>query len=755
MEIRIFTNSATEFRMGDDIFNQCNCCVSFYDAKLLIKDPNNPLNTTGDRHNLIGFDLKKVAHNGIINKYIDTKIGTFMNRNISNNEYANIMQGEAGEVVTNFLMFNYGVMSPMSCRYRGRYILKDTTTQEIKLYDQYYICPTGYSTVYILIEVAQNSMPLVRNEDYISKLKENCLMINDYFLHRKDRCENFCYRMTKFLDARTTSVYDVFDDLNKLIEARTQKSFDSLSNKLMERTREFRSEYRTNLIAMKNLLQFGFHMHTIRRIKYKDCVNADLNKLFENLLNATQYTGNESEYIWCQDCNSVHNPELKDNLVVKYDIKGILDENGDVIDEDDGLCIACALEKIGICQHCGRAYLMYGNRDDYCECIYCEEEHSKYKIRRYHENPPTVYYDYDKEKGENFIDEGADPVYWGGYGVELEVGNGGEKDSESEKVIKILDNEVYAMHDGSIFNEDDYEGGDSYDCGGFEIITFPHTKEALLNMKWEKAFKHLLKSNYRSHDIKTCGLHLHISRSLFHTKDSVLKMMYFYEINYEDVCNFARRRKQDALRWANTYNSLDYIEGVEPQDLLKNLKRCLENYDLQNNHSLRYKCVNLQKRNTIEIRIMRGTLNTATFFATLDFLIHIAEKSNYISWDDVLNNDFDVWFDGLKPETIEYMKTRGCFNKPKEYAFPNNPEQKEAEEITETVETVEPADGNRILWRTVDDPVETYRELAQSRQITDEELAEWRQNWLGLQDALVMPETSTYIITNSDEEYPF
>ena len=52
-------------------------------------------------------------------------------------------------------------------------------------------------------------------------------------------------------------------------------------------------------------------------------------------------------------------------------------------------------------------------------------------------------------------------------------------------------------------------------------------------------------------------------------------MMYFYENNYEDVCNFARRRKQDALHWANTYNSLDYIEGAEPQDLLENLKRCL------------------------------------------------------------------------------------------------------------------------------------------------------------------------------------
>ena len=371
-----------------------------------------------------------------------------------------------------------------------------------------------------------------------------------------------------------------------------------------------------------------------------------------------------------------------------------------------------------------------------------------------------MYYDYDKEKGENFIDYDANPDFWGGYGVELEVGNGGEKDTESEQVVKLLDEEVYTMHDGSIFREADYEDGDAYECGGFEIITYPHTEKALLNMKWERTFKHLLRHNYRSHDIKSCGLHMHISRTLFKDDDAIMKMMCFYEMNYEDVCNFARRRKQDATRWANTYNSLDWLSGADAEKICTSIFNTFSRYNKCGYHDMRYRCVNITKNNTVEVRIMRGTLNLATFYATLDFLIKIAKKANEISWDEVLENNIDKWFEDFDDSTFEYMKSRGCFNQPKQYAFPTNPEAKEANElrqyeVSDCAQASEQA-RERIneLGRSASISAEQIQQMSDTlinqgfAGLNSESLRTFLERWDSRQDAIIIEDVGS-------SEYPF
>lgn len=315
-------------------------------------------------------------------------------------------------------------------------------------------------------------------------------------------------------------------------------------------------------------------------------------------------------------------------------------------------CPHCSLN-VGhsTCVDCGYEFLGLSNSMSYCP--HCEENHKKYRIKSYHDTPQMRYFDYDERSGNNFENHELSRYTFKGYGVELEVGRAGQRDENSEETIKALKEEVYTMRDGSI-NRDGCLGGDDYDYGGFEIITFPHTEKALYNMNWEGAFKYLLKKGYRSHDIKTCGLHIHISRTLLNST-AIINMMYFYEKWWNDIIKFSRRQSREANKWAGRY--VDNHNCSSDDELYQILEREYADYNGNGEHDMRYKAVNIQNCNTVEIRIMRGTLKLSTFLATLDFMITIAKNANTITD----RNDLKQWLSGMKTETYEYMRERGCF----------------------------------------------------------------------------------------------
>lgn len=278
-------------------------------------------------------------------------------------------------------------------------------------------------------------------------------------------------------------------------------------------------------------------------------------------------------------------------------------------------------------------FLSYSDHD--CLCHDCYRKIEKYRIKGYHNTPLLVGYEYDKETGKN---EQRTMENFKGYGIELEIDNGGEDNITSKDIIQLLDEEVYTMHDGSINN-------------GFEIITHPHTEEALYNMNWADTFKWLLKKGYRSHDVNTCGLHMHISRKLFKDNDAICKMMYFYEKFRNDIVKISRRTSDKVDRWAGFYLSPTTVNKAK-------LESIFDAYNFAG-HSSRYKCVNLTNRNTIEIRIMKGTLKIETFLATLDFIITVAKNANEISWEDI--NNQELWLKGLKDSTVDYLIIRKAF----------------------------------------------------------------------------------------------
>lgn len=314
------------------------------------------------------------------------------------------------------------------------------------------------------------------------------------------------------------------------------------------------------------------------------------------------------------------------------------------------------------CRVCHKKFLYIHDNYQYM-CHDCLVETQKYRIKRYHDNPQLKFYTEDGQSTSTYGDY---------YGLELEVDRGGESNDMSKDVIKLLQERVYTMHDGSLEN-------------GFEIITHPHTEKALKDLNWKETFKWLVHKGYRSHDIPTCGLHLHINRAVFKTEDSLAKMLYFYEKYFDEVLKVSRRDRNRADRWSGRYyRDSDYVWGA-PEITLDKMREVIDEYDGNGEHDMRYKCVNLQKSKTVEIRIMRGTLNYNSFMACLDFMMTVAKNSNKVrdidSWDE--------WLDGIDDNTKNYLGARRAFGYPPEEQSINDDDYNMTnEEIRNMEETV-------------------------------------------------------------------
>jgi hypothetical protein len=177
------------------------------------------------------------------------------------------------------------------------------------------------------------------------------------------------------------------------------------------------------------------------------------------------------------------------------------------------------------------------------------------------------------------------------YGVELEVTNGGCRDSNATRVLDLVGREnAYVKTDGSI--------GD-----GFEVVTHPMTLDYHMNtFKWGEMMKLLSDLGYASHQSELCGLHIHTNRNAF-TEQGIKSVVYFYEKFYSQMLQFSRRRAEQAHRWARPYGA-----GLNDVNNLYHHARYA---------GAKYYAVNVMPRETIEFRIFKGTLVRTDLIAAL------------------------------------------------------------------------------------------------------------------------------------------
>ncbi len=317
-------------------------------------------------------------------------------------------------------------------------------------------------------------------------------------------------------------------------------------------------------------------------------------------------------------------------------------ECGEVLSESNAYhfagymyCADCLDDLTVLCTRCGtriyrdEACYQNGVSDvPYCEdCIGCADEPDE-EIHNYYYKPTPVFHG----EGNRF------------FGVELEIDEAGECDSYAAEILYIANddaNNAYCKHDGSLND-------------GFEIVTHPMTLDYhIREMPWAEVLEKAKSLGYCSHQSGTCGLHIHVNRTAFgntseEQDNAIARILYFVERNWNELLQFSRRTRRQLERWAARYGYKEH-----PAEILEHAKSgCVD----------RYTCVNITNRNTIEIRLFRGTLKYNTLIATLQMVSRICDLAIFLSDDEIRNLSWPAFVAGVtEPELIQYLKERRLY----------------------------------------------------------------------------------------------
>ena len=162
----------------------------------------------------------------------------------------------------------------------------------------------------------------------------------------------------------------------------------------------------------------------------------------------------------------------------------------------------------------------------------------------------------------------------------------------------------------------------------------------------------------RSHDTRTCGLHVHIDKkgvSLFHA----CKMVFFINDsnNQKLIKDIARRANADYAQIKNKKASYQWLKRAKQSH---NPLNCL--------NEERREALNFQNEDTIEFRLFKGTLRYETIMACLEF--------TYATWffcrdtgvTDLTTPNFIDFI--CRPENRESTKFLRAYLKEKNYVLP-------------------------------------------------------------------------------------
>ena len=252
-----------------------------------------------------------------------------------------------------------------------------------------------------------------------------------------------------------------------------------------------------------------------------------------------------------------------------------------------------------------------------------------------------------------------------GFGFELEVDKSdidGSYKSLYNNIVAhaIIDNtglekdEVFFETDGSLNN-------------GFEIISQPHTIDAFYEKtdSWKKMLDILSDATFKSHNAGTCGLHIHVSKTWFGSSERqqnfhIGKIYKFFDAYWTDLLN-ASRRDTSSTYYCNK-NDTD-IKRREENRRHKTESHAWQaqakyDHDTRHNSDSHHYALNNSNYGTFEIRLGRGTLNKASFFAWIDLVLTIIKNSSKGYNKLVSARD---WLDGIKPSTAMYLLKRKSF----------------------------------------------------------------------------------------------
>ena len=280
------------------------------------------------------------------------------------------------------------------------------------------------------------------------------------------------------------------------------------------------------------------------------------------------------------------------------------------------------------CESCGKLYrtdsLAYDeDDDDECDgllCNRCLSSRAKI-IKSYHDshnNMRKFFYADNESKDDDDVLE---------FGFELEVENDGDSSNNivAKKVRKALPKWfVNFEHDGSL---DD----------GFEMISEVTTIEYMYSIEDELRYAlDILTENYfKSHDTRTCGLHIHINKAKLGENNAVRnRLIILTEYFKDEMIKFSRRKHEQIDEWSRFYTRMNK-DNFDIEDC----KSSITDYD----NDTKYMVWNRQNSETLECRAFKGTLKFETLMATFELIQNMVyfAKNNKITTESLKDLRFE------------------------------------------------------------------------------------------------------------------
>jgi hypothetical protein len=278
-------------------------------------------------------------------------------------------------------------------------------------------------------------------------------------------------------------------------------------------------------------------------------------------------------------------------------------------------CEPCFERSCSYCEPCDAYYY------DGCTYAHDEDEEDTRLIHDYSYRPDPIFRSSQDEQTRLY------------FGIEIETeirgGNYPERTNAAE-YARILEDKglAYLKSDGSL------------ECG-FEIVTHPMSHNYFMNendLMWEVITK--LKEDYNmiSWGTKTCGLHIHISRNGFSGgshQHRFLQLVYNNQDFYEALAG------RSSSHWAKFTDVVDENTGK------KSFKQKFDRHG-----SDRYSAINTNNRNTLEMRIFRGSLNTRFIKSCIDLAHASVEFTRVMSVPEIREHKLDCI------NLIQYIRER-------------------------------------------------------------------------------------------------
>lgn len=339
--------------------------------------------------------------------------------------------------------------------------------------------------------------------------------------------------------------------------------------------------------------------------------------------------------IWCEDCidRRAHWCERCEG----YNS----DSSFYISDRGEYWCVGCSDGYAYWCEDCDEY-----NADG---CDRCSEDMSSDGTRLIH--------DYSYRPDAIFHSTKDDERLFFGLEIEVEARDNLRESAEYAHQLESMDL-AYLKHDGSLNN-------------GFEIVTHPMSHDFFKNEAGDffavmEGLRTQQGIRVKSWDTRTCGLHIHISRTGFSSGSHMHRFLNLVYSNPEFYSTLAGRESD---QWAKFTDCIqrEYKRDAEgnrifAQDIGYEIetKRTFKHKLDSNRNSDRYSAVNTNNRETLEMRIFRGSVNGDTIKAQLDLAHASVEYTRNLTVQDVtqgaLLSDNFMWYifqhEDLYPELV-------------------------------------------------------------------------------------------------------